>query len=361
MVSTIGIKLADGKFYSILEENSNVKRRLILTTVHNTQQSMRIDLYQSFTRSMADARYIGSIVVEDIKARPRGEPSIELIITSNADGELTAEATDLDGDVNTAERLQMNVSLKSLENGEPEQLAGFDLDFSKPPPVGLYEKVSSRQEKEGRHELFPLLAIIAGVLIFVLGFCLWFFVFRGYGKKTTGELIIAAPQNQAQSAPEPPAPEEADVSLSSAPEPPAPEETDVSVSSAPEPPAPEETGVSVSSSPEPPAPEETGGSQRSSVPVIEAPAPLPPETTASEAQEVPQRRRRNPPVASYKVPTTIPRGGHPYQVRWGDTLWDISEAFYRNPWLYPRIARFNAIRNPDLIVAGKTIRIPAKN
>ncbi|MDR1301294.1 MAG: LysM peptidoglycan-binding domain-containing protein, partial [Treponema sp.] len=47
--------------------------------------------------------------------------------------------------------------------------------------------------------------------------------------------------------------------------------------------------------------------------------------------------------------------------RWGDTLWDISEAFYRNPWLYPRIARFNNIRRPDLIVAGSVIRIPPRN
>ncbi|MDR0761046.1 MAG: LysM peptidoglycan-binding domain-containing protein [Treponema sp.] len=344
MVSNIGIKLANGKFYSILEENSNVKRRLILTTVHDTQQSMQIDLYKSFTRSMADALYIGSIVVEDIKEKPKGEPSIELIITSNADGELTAEAADLDAYSNTGDRLHLRVSLKSLEEGEPEQ-AGFDLDFPKPPPAGLYEKAASKQEKEGPHEFLPLLAIIAGVLILMLGFCLWFFVFRGYGKKTAEEMIIAAPQNQAQSGLELPVPEE----------------TDVSLSSVPKPPVPEETGVSLSSVPEPPVPEETDGSQRPPVPIIEAPAAPPPETRASKDQEVPQRRRRNPPVASYKVPTTIPRGGHPYQVRWGDTLWDISEAFYRNPWLYPRIARFNAIRNPDLIVAGKTIRIPAKN
>jgi nucleoid-associated protein YgaU len=56
-----------------------------------------------------------------------------------------------------------------------------------------------------------------------------------------------------------------------------------------------------------------------------------------------------------------PRGGAPYTIRWGDTLWDISEAFYRNPWLYPRIARFNAIRNPDFIISGRTIRIPPRN
>ncbi|MDR1635817.1 MAG: LysM peptidoglycan-binding domain-containing protein [Treponema sp.] len=66
-------------------------------------------------------------------------------------------------------------------------------------------------------------------------------------------------------------------------------------------------------------------------------------------------------MASYKVPAVIPRNGAAYKIRWGDTLWDIAEAFYRNPWLYPRIARYNNIRNPDLIISGTTIRIPPKN
>ncbi|MDR0404023.1 MAG: LysM peptidoglycan-binding domain-containing protein [Treponema sp.] len=47
-------------------------------------------------------------------------------------------------------------------------------------------------------------------------------------------------------------------------------------------------------------------------------------------------------------------------MRWGDTLWDISEAFYRNPWLYPSIVRYNRIRNPNLIVSGTEITIPAR-
>jgi nucleoid-associated protein YgaU len=28
--------------------------------------------------------------------------------------------------------------------------------------------------------------------------------------------------------------------------------------------------------------------------------------------------------------------------------------------LYPRIARYNGIRHPDLIISGRTIRIPPK-
>jgi nucleoid-associated protein YgaU len=81
----------------------------------------------------------------------------------------------------------------------------------------------------------------------------------------------------------------------------------------------------------------------------------------SKAEAAARRARPAAPVKSYKVPKTIPKEGFRYRIRWGDTLWDISEAFYRNPWQYPRIARFNKIRNPDRIFSGSYIRIPPKN
>ncbi|MDR2097396.1 MAG: LysM peptidoglycan-binding domain-containing protein [Spirochaetaceae bacterium] len=36
----------------------------------------------------------------------------------------------------------------------------------------------------------------------------------------------------------------------------------------------------------------------------------------------------------------------------------MSQAFYRTPWRYNYLARYNGIRNPDRIVSGRTIRIP---
>ena len=47
-----------------------------------------------------------------------------------------------------------------------------------------------------------------------------------------------------------------------------------------------------------------------------------------------------------------------YQVKWGDTLWDIAQSYYNNPWLYKRIATANNIKNPDHIVAGTILVIP---
>ena len=49
-----------------------------------------------------------------------------------------------------------------------------------------------------------------------------------------------------------------------------------------------------------------------------------------------------------------------HHIRWGDTLWDIADAYYKNPWLYKKIAKANGIKNPDLIISGNDIIIPEK-
>jgi hypothetical protein len=326
MASSIGIKLANGDFYSLVEENSAAKRRLVLTTVHDKQRSVQIDLYRSFIKTMADAQYIGSLVVENIKPRPKGEPSIEMVISAAIDGEITAEAADLDA--SGGQRQSLNVSLKSLEEDSRDlELPDFDLEAQEPPPQGLYEKAEAVREKKSRSFPLPLLIILILVLLIGGGFAVWYFVF---GAPLPSFFGGGSPSGTAAVQPAEPAP----------------------VQTSPVKPASEPVKPVEAVKVEEPA--------RQPVQVIQAPAP----PAAEEPPKTPapvNRTRPVPPVASYKVPATIPRGGVAYRIRWGDTLWDISEAFYRNPWLYPRIARFNNIRNPDLIISGRTIRIPPRN
>jgi LysM repeat protein len=330
MASTIGIKIANGEFYAVLEENSTVKRRLILTTVHDNQKSVQIDLYKSFTRTMADALYIGSLVVENIKAKAKGEPSIELVISSTAKGEIAADAVDLDTSAK-GEHYSLNVSLKSFDEDTREyELPDFELEQQEPPPPqGLYEKASSVKEKKSRP--FPwLVVIIIGLVIAAACLALWFFLFRGtINPETQGSSQSVTTPAEPAVPPASPAP----AIQSTSPAPASP------VSTTPDPVTPPPPAA-------PPAP-----------PLIQAPVAMEQETPVRTYA----RNRPVPPVASFNVPAVIPRDGFRYTIRWGDTLWDISEAFYRNPWLYPRIARFNNIRNPDRIISGTTIRIPPRN
>ena len=138
MASNIGIKIANGEFYPLLEENSLVKKRMILTTVHDNQPSMQIDLYRSSVNVMADAQYIGSVVVENIKPKSKGEPSIEMVISSDANGEIIADAIDLDTG-SSGDHYVLTVSLKSLdETTRDMEIPDFELETSEEPPSGLY-------------------------------------------------------------------------------------------------------------------------------------------------------------------------------------------------------------------------------
>jgi hypothetical protein len=322
MAATIGIKIANGEFYSIIEENSTVKKRLVLTTVHDKQRSVQIDLYKSYAKTMADALYIGSLVVENIKPRPRGEPSIEMVISSNRNGDITAEAIDMDTTAK-GEHHVLTVSLKSLdEDNRDVDIPDFELEQHEGPPTGLYER-ARKVKKSGESKGSPVLTfVLVGLAVILLVLALWFFFLRHQG---------IVPYVFPFERPRPPA--EFTVPETPPPAQPPAVQTPPPVQSPP--PAVQ---------PPPRQPE-----------VIQAPVQPPaPRPTAN-------RVRPPAPVSSYNVPASIPIDGAPYKIRWGDTLWDISEAFYRNPWLYPRIARFNNIRNPNLIISGTTIRIPPKN
>lgn len=49
-----------------------------------------------------------------------------------------------------------------------------------------------------------------------------------------------------------------------------------------------------------------------------------------------------------------------YVVKYGDTLWDISNKHYKNPRLYKKIADYNQIKNPKWIYPHQVIKIPPK-
>lgn len=47
-----------------------------------------------------------------------------------------------------------------------------------------------------------------------------------------------------------------------------------------------------------------------------------------------------------------------YTIQAGDTLWDIAEKAYGDPYLWPKIFNANSIQNPDLIYSGDKLVIP---
>jgi LysM repeat protein len=375
--STVGIKIADGSYYPILEQGFTGRKKLTLTTVADSQTRVQIDLYRGDGGGLEKARYIGSLLIENIPPAPRGEPEIHLSIGLDADGELDAEASD----ASTGERQTFSISLTTLsddetyevpefrveEEQEPavEALPGLDeetgeepgpfsvgdeeetgevelegleesveagpaeqdgepekagppgeresFDFEEPPLTGeSYPTGSGARKKERARRRGPgtflvvLFCLLGALLLGVVGYVVY--------RAVTGQPVQLLPSAGTPAAPAEQAPAA-------------------------------EAGAAAGTS------QAASGQEAAAAGEAAAGGPaagesMTVETTAGEAATTTAAEKPSPPK------------GVTYRIRKGDTLWDISATYYRNPWLYLRLARANSIKNPDLIFAGAKLFIP---
>ncbi|MGA2974019.1 MAG: LysM peptidoglycan-binding domain-containing protein [Spirochaetia bacterium] len=299
--STIGIKVADGSYYPILEHGFRGRKKLVLTTVKDNQNKVQIDLYRGNGSSLSEARYIGSLLLENIPPAAKGEPEIDLVIGVDAEGRIDAEASD----ARTGESQRFSASLETLSEtdtfGEPEfaMESGPEAqpDFEEPPltgeayPVGEKDRREESLHRQGPNILLLVLFVVLGVALVA---AIAYFVYRAVqGPQIPPLTATSMTQPAAQPSPQPSAAAPAASSTTAAPAAAAPATT-------------------------------------------AAPAP----STANASAASPQK------------------GAVTYRIKKGDTLWDISATYYRNPWLYPKLAKANSIPNPDLIFAGTRIVIP---
>jgi hypothetical protein len=85
-----------------------------------------------------------------------------------------------------------------------------------------------------------------------------------------------------------------------------------------------------------------------------------PTVSAETSTAVQQMPPSQPPAeAAAATPAAATQAGS-YTIRQGDTLWDISSAQYRDPFLWPLIWKANpSINDPDLIYPGANLVIPS--
>lgn len=122
-MKTIGIKLADGSFYPILEEGEAKTRQLDLTTVKDGQTKVQIDLYRSESGTMEDAEYVDTLEVSNLVSHPNGEVSLHLSVGLNENNELDANVIDEE----TGKQSSINVSLISRTLAERNEPSNFEL------------------------------------------------------------------------------------------------------------------------------------------------------------------------------------------------------------------------------------------
>jgi LysM repeat protein len=306
--STIGIKIADGSYYPVLEQGFTGRKKLTLTTIADDQRKVQIDLYRGDGGGLTKARYIGSLVLENIPAAPKGEPEIELFIGMDPEGKLSAEASDR----STGESQRLAIKLETFTEEDTYMVPQFEIedenpqvmDFEEPPltgetyPVGEEDRRKDRGHRRGPNFLLLILFVIVGVLLVA---AIAYLVYRNLKGPTIPSISGASTSPAA---------------------------------------ARQETGDAST----------TGSGAATAAPSGSAKkAPSAGGTAKVAASGAP---------SGAKPTSTAGKGGVNYRIKRGDTLWDIASSYYRNPWLYPRLAKANSIKNPDLILAGTRIIIP---
>lgn len=300
---TIGIKIADRTYFPILERGEQSRKRLVLTTVNEKQESVQIDLYENQRQDMQSAAYIGSLLIERIAPGAAGEAEVELVISHDSDGTLSASASD----ASSGDSQSLSVSLESLAKDSIYDVPEFELDEVEglddgvagnqsvfeddEPDTDSYDAVGADEQAaivERRRPLVLALYIALGIAAIVLITVLLFSLFKGPKVPP----LQAIGDQQAQ--------------------------------------------VAGSSQAE---------SASSTQPVGGGPA---------EGLIVGRGQDGAAPVGELAL------GGTWYWVRPGDTLVSLSTSFYRVPEFYQLIADRNNIANPDLIHAGSRIYIPSR-
>lgn len=315
MGGEIGVKLADGSFYSVLEEDFTGRKKLVVTTSRDNQDSVQIDLYRGSLEG-AEA-FIGSLMIENIQPAPKREPEIELQLGLDSSGNLEAFASD----PMTGEKQSLSVSLPAADTAPLEDLDLEGETQARPAPIeepfgrkGLAgESYPVGTEDRRKAPLEPrrprVLAVIGFVLLGLLvlagaAYLVW--------RLLDGERIprlFGGGSEVTRPEPMPPKPAEKPAAKAPAIEQPAAQK-----------PAAEKPAAPVAAQPAAPA-----------------------QAPAGQAAAQPSAAE-----------------GVWYRIVWGDTLWDLAGTYYRNPWLYPRLAKENKISNPDLIIAGHRLFIPKK-
>lgn len=311
--STIGIKVADGSYYPVLEHGFTGTKRLTLTTVKNNQGKVQIDLYRGNDSALSEAHYIGSLIIENIPPASKGEPEIELFIGIDEDGRLSARASDN----RTGESQNFSTRITTLPDDdtyeepefEVEDTGSSGVDFEEPAltgesyPVSQEDRRRERLHTKGPNILLLILFVIFGVLLVA---AVAYFVYRSIQGPHVPPLGT--------------------------------------------------TGVATAPADNSPSPQDA----QSAPADLSAPVAQTPQTSESGSQQAAQTQAGTGGQAAAPSAQSEPAGtgGVTYRIKKGDTLWDIAATYYRNPWLYPRLARANSIRNPDLIFAGTRITIP---
>ncbi|MCL2704985.1 MAG: LysM peptidoglycan-binding domain-containing protein [Spirochaetaceae bacterium] len=312
---TIGIKIANGTYFPILNEEDRAKKKVVLSPVKENQKDVKIDIFRGEGEGMYEAIYVASLILNNINQEDGKVPDIELLLSVSDDRILDVQAFESVSGV----KQFLSVSLDSIDNnigfydmqdtssedGISVEGTSFSSDFDDNSDEGesseedkgtieeeQYSYEAEKENKKGKKGK-KLIIILLILLLLLLGFLAYALIMKP---------ALAKNSEKANS--------------------------HTTVASA--------VGLKEMQEVKP------------LVVVEPTPVKEPEPTPVKEPEPI-------KPVETVKKPEDTK-----YIIKWGDTLWDISNTYYRTPWLYKKIAKDNNIRNPDLIYAGNRLTIKAE-
>lgn len=135
-MARIGIKLADGSFFPIIEDETRQRKRMVLTVARPGQTSAQIDLlrYDGDTE-----QYVGCLVLDELAGE--GSAELELIVGFEDDGTIDARVNDAVG----GQYQSLSVNVRTLESAGsfslPDDSAYADDAFGDIGDIGDIEDV----------------------------------------------------------------------------------------------------------------------------------------------------------------------------------------------------------------------------
>ena len=367
-MNDIGIKLADGTFYPILSDAVRFQN-IELTTVRDNQETVQIDLFQKGET----LEYIGSLIVEDIAQKKAGESTISLKLEVDENENLKAEAADLDSGAGQT----LKVSLAAVtpnDEGNDFNLNDFELspqkDFSEMSSENFISETTAEREAASfgaGEKKFPkwlaAILILLGSAVLVLAVLL---LGRSCSNKkpASGDDVasIKVPAPETTSKVPEPANDTINVTGSSKGAETGSETGNASQNDAGDGKSDNagsdsnasETASNASNESDSSSTSATSGTTEASATGTTETAGTTEKTSSASAASATGDAKKTAKLQ------TNPDGSVRYLLKWGDTLWDLAETFYKNPWDYVLIAKYNKIKNPSYIIAGTYINIPMK-
>lgn len=355
MASKIGIKLADGTFFPILDEDALSEQSLELTTVRDDQESVQINLFKQVDG--AEPEYIGSLIVEDISTGRAGDPTINLKIKLDEEKNLSAEAVD----EGSGSHQSLRVSLKNLDEASLEGMdfdfasldssSGFtsgdddyfikesdDLSFDESLESQADSQLYDNEEKPEKKKKMPLWLIIIIIILCITALVFAILLLTKKMPFADKDKIASVPEKVEQ------------VQESK-------KDVNATTSNVPKENTAEKAAAEAKRKAEEEAKQKAEAKKKAEE---EAKQKAEAQAKKKAEEEAKQKAEAKKKAEAQQKSNTNSNGAVRYKIKWGDTLWDLSETYYKTPWLYKKIADYNKIKNPNLIIAGTYIDIPPK-